>query len=408
MAASSEITAMRAAGYSIRSIVITTLKLGFVLALTAFALGEWVAPKSEAYAQNFKVRMLQKQVAISSEGTWLKNGNQYLAIDKIWSEKKIDGISIYEVAPEQGGFSRIIKAESAHNEGEGWWLNNVTERIMSTDKVTVKNHLKLDAAELLPENMLELAQVNPEQLTALELARFIEHQSENQLSTERFELEYWKHFTTPLSTLVMLILAAPLVFGFQRNAGAGQRIFIGILIGIAYLLLDQIISRTGLVYGLSPLLSAALPLLLFSLAGLFMLNRGVRQVSFIDVAPKRTDPNEHTTACKQQLEEYFTGTRQTFDLVLDAQGTDFQQQVWQQLQTIPFGSSCSYQDIADALHNPKAVRAVGAANGKNPVAIIVPCHRGRKAIFIATVCLIMLLKISINHKQDLRNLVSLN
>lgn len=103
--------------------------------------------------------------------------------------------------------------------------------------------------------------------------------------------------------------------------------------------------------------------------------QGVRQVSFIDVAPKRTDPSEHTTACKQQLEKYFTGTRQTFDLVLDAQGTDFQQQVWQQLRTIPFGQSCSYQAIADALHNPKAVRAVGAANGKNPIAIIVPCHR---------------------------------
>lgn len=273
MASGSEITAMRAAGYSIRRIVITTLKLGFVLALLAFALGEWVAPRSEAYAQNFKVRMLQKQVAISSDGTWLKNGNQYLAIDKIWSEKKIDGISIYEVDTDRGGFSRILKAESATDAGQGWQLHNVTERLFATDKVAVKHHQQLDAAGLLPANMLELARVNPEQLTALELARFIEHQSENALSTERFELEYWKHFTTPLSTLVMLILAAPLVFGFQRNAGAGQRIFIGILIGIAYLLLDRIISRTGLVYGLSPLLSAAAPLLLFSLAGLFMLGR---------------------------------------------------------------------------------------------------------------------------------------
>nr|CAA6825899.1 MAG: LPS export ABC transporter permease LptG [uncultured Thiotrichaceae bacterium] len=273
MASGSEITAMRAAGYSIRNIVITTLKLGFVLALMAFALGEWVAPKSEAYAQNFKVRMLQKQVAVSSNGVWLKNGDQYLAIEKIWSEKKLEGLSIYEVDIDQGGFSRILKAKSATNDGTEWQLHEVTERLLNINKVDVKYHALLEAGDLLPDNMLALAQVNPEQLTALELARFIEHQSENSLSTERFELEYWKHFTTPLSTLVMLILAAPLVFGFQRNAGAGQRIFIGILIGIAYLLLDKIISRTGLVYGLSPLLSAAAPLLLFSLAGLFMLNR---------------------------------------------------------------------------------------------------------------------------------------
>lgn len=273
MASGSEITAMRAAGYSIRNIVVTTLKLGFVLALMAFALGEWVAPKSEAYAQNFKVRMLQKQVAVSSDGVWLKNGNQYLAIEKIWSEKKLEGLSVYEVDIDQGGFSRILKAKSATKEGIEWQLREVTERILNTNRVEVNYHELLESNDLLPDNMLALAQVNPEQLTALELARFIEHQNENALSTERFELEYWKHFTTPLSTLVMLILAAPLVFGFQRNAGAGQRIFIGILIGIAYLLLDKIISRTGLVYGLSPLISASLPLLLFSLAGLFMLNR---------------------------------------------------------------------------------------------------------------------------------------
>lgn len=103
--------------------------------------------------------------------------------------------------------------------------------------------------------------------------------------------------------------------------------------------------------------------------------QGINQVSFIDSSEKTARPNEHTTACKQQLEEYFAGTRREFGLTLDAQGTDFQQQVWQYLQTIPFGRSCSYQDIADALHNPKAVRAVGAANGKNPVGIIVPCHR---------------------------------
>jgi methylated-DNA-[protein]-cysteine S-methyltransferase len=103
--------------------------------------------------------------------------------------------------------------------------------------------------------------------------------------------------------------------------------------------------------------------------------QGITQVNFVDTPTQTINPNAHTAACKQQLQEYFAGTRREFKLALDAQGTDFQQQVWQQLQTISFGSSCSYQDIADALHNPKAVRAVGAANGKNPIAIIVPCHR---------------------------------
>lgn len=78
---------------------------------------------------------------------------------------------------------------------------------------------------------------------------------------------------------------------------------------------------------------------------------------------------------KQQLQEYFAGQRQQFALCLDLQGTDFQQQVWQTLQTVPYGAYWSYGQLAAAVGRPKAVRAVGAANGRNPLPIIVPCHR---------------------------------
>lgn len=77
----------------------------------------------------------------------------------------------------------------------------------------------------------------------------------------------------------------------------------------------------------------------------------------------------------KQLNEFFEGKRTTFDLPLDFQGTVFQKAVWNELLNIPFGALRSYKDIAEAIDNPKAVRAVGAANGKNPISIIAPCHR---------------------------------
>lgn len=273
LAANSEITAMRAAGFSIRQIVLTTLKLGLVLSLLAFALGEWVVPRAEAYAENFKIRSLQQELSISEEGIWLKNGKQLIHIDKVWSEAKVDGLAIYEVDEQVGGISRILKAAHAERQGESWQLQQVVDQYLSKSGVELARHEQLLLKDILPSKILSLATVTPEQLAARELAEFIQHQRDNALNTDRFELEYWKHFTTPLSTLVMLVLAAPLVFGFQRNAGAGQRIFIGILIGISYLLLDRIIGRTGLVYGLPPLLSAILPMLLFSALGLLMLGR---------------------------------------------------------------------------------------------------------------------------------------
>ncbi len=79
--------------------------------------------------------------------------------------------------------------------------------------------------------------------------------------------------------------------------------------------------------------------------------------------------------CHQQLTEYFLGQRASFNLPLDAEGTEFQQKVWQKLYQIPFGESWSYGQLARAIGNKNASRAVGAANGKNPISIIVPCHR---------------------------------
>lgn len=84
---------------------------------------------------------------------------------------------------------------------------------------------------------------------------------------------------------------------------------------------------------------------------------------------------KHLQATAQQLDEYFAGKRTEFDVALDMSGTAFQRSVWQELSAIPFGASVSYAQHAQKLGNPKALRAVGSAIGKNPVSIIVPCHR---------------------------------
>lgn len=95
------------------------------------------------------------------------------------------------------------------------------------------------------------------------------------------------------------------------------------------------------------------------------------------VEAPRHEPTETAllTAAVQQLAAYFQGGLRVFTVPLHFQGTPFQQQVWQLLLTVPYGKTISYQAIANALGNPRAVRAVGAANGQNPISIIAPCHR---------------------------------
>lgn len=107
------------------------------------------------------------------------------------------------------------------------------------------------------------------------------------------------------------------------------------------------------------------------LTGLYFIEGDLNAV---DVSGFEENANYFEHPCKQ-LTEYFSGNRTTFNLQLAPKGTTFQQHVWQTLCKISFGETKSYRWLAEQIHNPKAVRAVGGANGKNPIALIVPCHR---------------------------------
>jgi methylated-DNA-[protein]-cysteine S-methyltransferase len=105
---------------------------------------------------------------------------------------------------------------------------------------------------------------------------------------------------------------------------------------------------------------------------------GIRRVEFPPHSAPTGRENEQAAVIRrasQQLREYFAGLRRQFDLPLDAPGTAFQKKVWGYLETIPYGETRSYAQVAEAIGAPTAVRAVGAANGANPIAIVVPCHR---------------------------------
>lgn len=106
-------------------------------------------------------------------------------------------------------------------------------------------------------------------------------------------------------------------------------------------------------------------------------DRGLRQVHALDAAPATPARSEHPhiAACRRQLAEYFQGARQDFEVALDAGGTPWQRRVWEALRGIPYGETTSYGALARQLDSAGAARAVGAANGSNPIWIIVPCHR---------------------------------
>ena len=103
-------------------------------------------------------------------------------------------------------------------------------------------------------------------------------------------------------------------------------------------------------------------------------DKGITSVIFVDERQEE-HKNEMIDQCINELDEYFKGNRKEFAVPLSPEGTAFQKNVWDALYTIPYGVSASYLDIAEKVGNTKAVRAIGGANSRNPISIIVPCHR---------------------------------
>jgi methylated-DNA-[protein]-cysteine S-methyltransferase len=104
-------------------------------------------------------------------------------------------------------------------------------------------------------------------------------------------------------------------------------------------------------------------------------DEGITHILFVDERTEAVRGHPLIERCKSQLVDYFEGRRQTFDVPLAPQGTAFQQRVWMRLRDVPYGETCSYATISSGIGSPRSHRAVGAANGRNPLSIVVPCHR---------------------------------
>jgi methylated-DNA-[protein]-cysteine S-methyltransferase len=102
---------------------------------------------------------------------------------------------------------------------------------------------------------------------------------------------------------------------------------------------------------------------------------GISSILYIDEPASEGNTPPALISCIQKLDEYFEGSRKTFDLKIDPQGTEFQKKVWEQLLKIPFGKTISYLDLALMMGDAKTTRAVGHANGQNKINIVIPCHR---------------------------------
>ena len=263
MAANRELVVLQAAGISVLRIIITTLKAGLLMTLVAILLGEFIAPVSEQKAQSLRKLTKSQTIRLDSrDGLWAKDGDRFLNVRDVFPDMRLGKIRIYQLNDE-GRLTKFTSAKSAVYEGDEWLVTNVVHRQIKPEGITTKEAQKERWKRLISPDLFDVITVKPKQMSASKLHRYIKYLDQNGLDSSRYALEFWTRFTIPLSGIVMLLFAMPFVFGPLRSGGAGQRLFVGIMIAVIFHLINQALNKLGLVYGVPPFMAAIFPILLF-------------------------------------------------------------------------------------------------------------------------------------------------
>lgn len=273
LAGNSELIVMRAAGISISRITRSVLQSGLVLTILVAVFGELLVAPAAYKAESIKTRSLHKNISLGkSNGLWVKEGQYYLNVKRIYPDNRMDLIEIYEL-DDTKQLKSITRAQSGIYKNKQWILKNIKRSLFVGDEIHTITKPTETWAHLFNPDLFDVVSVKPGDMSAIDLYKYSSYLENNQLDASHYRLAFWLKIITPLSTLVMLLIALPFVFGSLRSGSAGQRLMIGILIGVGYFIIGQIMNHIGQVYGLHPLLSAILPIMIVLAYGLHAMKK---------------------------------------------------------------------------------------------------------------------------------------
>jgi len=273
LAANSELIAMRAAGVSVWRIVQSVLQAGVLLLLVAVFIGEVVAPAAEQYGQQLRAAATNKKVSfLGSRGLWVRDEHYYVNAGKVLADDTLAELEVYEFDAD-GSLVMATRASRAQYAEGQWLLHDVRQSAFVDGRVKVSRHDEVAWPSLLTPDLLGIVVLKPKNMSARDIGQLVEYLDENGLDSAEYRYAYWGRFMTPLATLVMLFISVPFVFGGLRSVTAGQRIFVGILVGFGFYLVSQVASQLGQVYNLNPLFALLTPVMLFLATGFRAMRR---------------------------------------------------------------------------------------------------------------------------------------
>ncbi len=270
LASHSELIVMRASGVSVLRITRFVFQFALVLALFMAFIGEYVAPRAEYWAENYKVQARsQGQAMLTVQGMWVRDGNHFIHIAKLQPDAHLIGVTDYAF-DDHFKLKSITSMQEAAMRGEEWSLNEVRRSYFGLDKVSTEYAPHASQTHLLDPEILAVAFLPPDDLSLKGLYQYAQYLQDNGLDNKLYLLNFWKKALQPLALIVMMLLSVPFIFGPLRQASMGLRLLAGILTGFSFYVLSEIFGPLAMVYHLPPFIAALAPIIIFGLLGLIL------------------------------------------------------------------------------------------------------------------------------------------
>jgi len=277
MAQSSEFTILRTSGMGPGLALRHLMFLGLLFALLTFVMGDHIAPWCEREGRLLKSRFEGGVLHIGQNGAWLKEKQKYsqfaVNVGTINGEGDMRDIRLYEFSPTGRLISHTLAQKGRIANTGGWVLSEVARSEFSPSQDAPKPVAQSRLTEMLwpsdiSRDMVTVALIKPERMGIWDLFHYVRHLENNAQAAQLYEIEFWKKVFYPLSCLVMVVLALPFAYLHMRNVNIATYVFIGVMFGVSFFLLNNMFGHIGNLKQWTPWLAAALPGMLYSLISL--------------------------------------------------------------------------------------------------------------------------------------------
>jgi len=272
LASNSEFTVMRGSGLSPARAGLVLTKIGLAFVVLTFVTGEWVAPNAEEQAQKVKLRAMSSMIGQDLQsGLWFRDEGSFINVREARQANSLAGVRIFEFDA-NSRLRRMTAAERAEYRGQGrWTLREVVQTEFTPQGPRIARLPEREWRSAVSPAMLDALIVRPERMSAWALHKYTQHLAGNRQKTERYEIALWKKLLYPLATLVMMALALPFAYMSARAGAVGLKVFLGIMLGIFFHMLNSLFSHIGLLQNWPPFSAAAVPSAAFLAAAMLMM-----------------------------------------------------------------------------------------------------------------------------------------